>query len=118
MNFLRASSDVSAKLSVIAPPLLAQSCHAPSAPSIRGASSVRALICATEGRQLRSDPRFRRFTFMAHASTPNPNNKLSAETSPYLLQHKDNPVDWWPWGEEALAEAKRTNRPILLSVGY
>ena len=55
---------------------------------------------------------------MAHASIPNPNNKLSAETSPYLLQHKDNPVDWRPWGEEALAEAKRTNRPILLSVGY
>jgi uncharacterized protein YyaL (SSP411 family) len=55
---------------------------------------------------------------MAHTHTPNPNNRLSAETSPYLLQHKDNPVDWWPWGEEALAEAKRTNRPILLSVGY
>ena len=45
-------------------------------------------------------------------------NRLSAETSPYLLQHADNPVDWWPWGEEAFAEAKRTNRPILLSVGY
>jgi uncharacterized protein YyaL (SSP411 family) len=55
---------------------------------------------------------------MAHTHTPNPNNRLSAETSPYLLQHKDNPVDWWPWGEEALAEAQRTNRPILLSVGY
>ena len=45
-------------------------------------------------------------------------NRLGAETSPYLLQHKDNPVDWWPWGEAALAEAKRSNRPILLSVGY
>ena len=55
---------------------------------------------------------------MAHSSTPNPNNRLSAETSPYLLQHKDNPVDWWAWGEEALAEAKSSNRPILLSVGY
>jgi uncharacterized protein YyaL (SSP411 family) len=55
---------------------------------------------------------------MAHSSTPNPNNRLSAETSPYLLQHKDNPVDWWAWGEAALAEAKRSNRPILLSVGY
>jgi uncharacterized protein len=40
------------------------------------------------------------------------------ETSPYLLQHQDNPVDWWPWGPEALAQAKRSNRPILLSVGY
>ena len=45
-------------------------------------------------------------------------NRLGHETSPYLLQHKDNPVDWWPWGPEALAEAKSTNRPILLSVGY
>jgi uncharacterized protein YyaL (SSP411 family) len=45
-------------------------------------------------------------------------NRLAAATSPYLLQHKHNPVDWWTWGPEALAEAKRTNRPILLSVGY
>jgi len=45
-------------------------------------------------------------------------NRLAYETSPYLLQHKHNPVDWWPWGTEALAEAKRTNKPILLSVGY
>ena len=45
-------------------------------------------------------------------------NRLGRETSPYLLQHKDNPVHWWPWGEEALAEAKRANKPILLSVGY
>src|SRR5476651_34597 len=45
-------------------------------------------------------------------------NRLAAATSPYLLQHQHNPVDWWPWGPEALAEAKRSNRPILLSVGY
>ncbi|MBU2580326.1 MAG: thioredoxin domain-containing protein [Alphaproteobacteria bacterium] len=45
-------------------------------------------------------------------------NRLSETTSPYLLQHKDNPVHWWPWGEEALAEAKATGKPILLSVGY
>jgi len=45
-------------------------------------------------------------------------NRLSDATSPYLLQHKHNPVDWWQWGPEALAEAKRSNRPILLSVGY
>lgn len=45
-------------------------------------------------------------------------NRLAHETSPYLLQHKENPVAWWPWGPEALAEAKRSNRPILLSVGY
>ena len=45
-------------------------------------------------------------------------NRLGRETSPYLLQHKDNPVHWWAWGPEALAEAKRTGKPILLSVGY
>jgi uncharacterized protein YyaL (SSP411 family) len=45
-------------------------------------------------------------------------NRLVRETSPYLLQHAHNPVDWWPWGEEPLAEAQRSNRPILLSVGY
>ena len=45
-------------------------------------------------------------------------NRLSGETSPYLLQHKDNPVHWRPWGEEALAEARATGKPILLSVGY
>jgi len=45
-------------------------------------------------------------------------NRLSQATSPYLLQHKGNPVDWWEWGPEALAEAKRSNRPVLLSVGY
>jgi uncharacterized protein len=54
-------------------------------------------------------------------SPPHPSahgNRLAHETSPYLLQHKNNPVDWWPWGPEALAEAKRSNKPILLSVGY
>ena len=45
-------------------------------------------------------------------------NRLARETSPYLLQHADNPVDWWPWGPEALALAHRENKPILLSVGY
>ena len=45
-------------------------------------------------------------------------NRLGQETSPYLLQHQDNPVHWWAWGPEALAEAKRTGKPILLSVGY
>ena len=45
-------------------------------------------------------------------------NRLAEETSPYLLQHADNPVHWWAWGDDALAEAKRTGKPILLSVGY
>jgi uncharacterized protein YyaL (SSP411 family) len=45
-------------------------------------------------------------------------NRLAQETSPYLLQHADNPVDWYPWGEDALARAREDNRPILLSIGY
>jgi hypothetical protein len=45
-------------------------------------------------------------------------NRLAQETSPYLLQHKDNPVEWYPWGPEALERARAEDRPILLSIGY
>ena len=45
-------------------------------------------------------------------------NRLARETSPYLRQHADNPVDWWPWSDEALAHARREKKPILLSIGY
>jgi uncharacterized protein YyaL (SSP411 family) len=45
-------------------------------------------------------------------------NRLADETSPYLRQHKDNPVDWYPWGDEAFAKAKAEDKPIMLSVGY
>ncbi|MSP11965.1 MAG: thioredoxin domain-containing protein [Chloroflexi bacterium] len=45
-------------------------------------------------------------------------NRLGQETSPYLLQHADNPVDWYPWGPEALGKAQQENKPILLSIGY
>src|SRR3954452_17691272 len=45
-------------------------------------------------------------------------NRLAGETSPYLLQHADNPVDWYPWGEGARGRAKREDRPILLWIGY
>ena len=55
---------------------------------------------------------------MSASSDPAHENRLAGATSPYLLQHKHNPVDWWPWGPDALAEAQRSNRPILLSVGY
>src|SRR5262245_13487399 len=55
---------------------------------------------------------------MTSDQTATHENRLAHESSPYLLQHKHNPVDWWPWGTEALAEAKRSNKPILLSVGY
>lgn len=45
-------------------------------------------------------------------------NRLAQESSPYLLQHKDNPVDWYPWGQEAIAKARREQKPIFLSIGY
>jgi len=45
-------------------------------------------------------------------------NRLTGETSPYLLQHAHNPVDWYPWGPEALARARAEDKPILLSIGY
>lgn len=48
----------------------------------------------------------------------NPENKLSTEKSPYLLQHADNPVNWYPWGEEAFEQAKLQDKPVFLSVGY
>jgi uncharacterized protein len=52
------------------------------------------------------------------ASKERPSNRLAKETSPYLLLHAHNPVDWYPWGPEALARAKAENKPIFLSVGY
>jgi uncharacterized protein len=45
-------------------------------------------------------------------------NRLGGESSPYLLQHKDNPVDWYPWGEEAISRARAEDRPLLVSIGY
>ena len=55
-----------------------------------------------------------------HAGTTGPahTNRLIQETSPYLLQHAHNPVEWYPWGDEAFAHAKAEDRPILLSIGY
>ncbi|MFN6944015.1 MAG: thioredoxin domain-containing protein [Cytophagaceae bacterium] len=53
-----------------------------------------------------------------HVSTPNKANRLINESSPYLLQHAYNPVEWHPWGEEALEKAKAEDKPILVSIGY
>ncbi|MBI3597262.1 MAG: thioredoxin domain-containing protein [Nitrospirae bacterium] len=55
---------------------------------------------------------------MSQDSTHKHTNRLIHETSPYLLQHAHNPVDWYPWGEEALGKAKEEDKPILLSIGY
>src|SRR5713101_6271362 len=49
---------------------------------------------------------------------PRPANRLGKESSPYLLQHAHNPVDWYPWGPEAFARAKKENKLIFLSIGY
>jgi uncharacterized protein len=57
-------------------------------------------------------------TTSTHDASPPHQNRLARETSPYLLQHGHNPVDWWPWGPDALAAAKASNKPILLSIGY
>lgn len=46
------------------------------------------------------------------------NNRLVFEKSPYLLQHAHNPVNWFPWGEEAFSKAARENKPVFLSIGY
>src|SRR5437660_10819499 len=51
-------------------------------------------------------------------ANPAHTNRLAREKSPYLLQHAHNPVDWYPWGEEAFAKARRENKPIFLSIGY
>lgn len=57
-------------------------------------------------------------TSSAERKEPTSMNRLAKETSPYLLQHKTNPVDWYPWGEEAFEAARKQNKPIFLSVGY
>ena len=51
-------------------------------------------------------------------SEPKHTNRLSNEASPYLQQHQHNPVDWYPWGEEAFNKARNDQKPILLSIGY
>ena len=53
-----------------------------------------------------------------HSSSAHPANRLASETSPYLLQHAHNPVDWYPWGSEAFLKAKLEDKPVFLSVGY
>lgn len=55
------------------------------------------------------------YKIMSHSKA---SNRLIDEKSPYLLQHANNPVDWYPWGEEAFAKANADNKPIFLSIGY
>ncbi|MFT3917406.1 MAG: thioredoxin domain-containing protein [Anaeromyxobacteraceae bacterium] len=72
------------------------------------------LEAAARGRAGREPPR----THHLEGGLPRFTNRLALERSPYLRQHAHNPVSWWPWGPEALEEARRTGRPIFLSVGY
>ena len=65
---------------------------------------------------LSSDPVFKARQQMTAAARSS--NRLAQETSPYLLQHAHNPVDWYPWGEEAFATARTEDKPIFLSIGY
>src|SRR5438067_558929 len=65
-----------------------------------------------------AETRTRKGSAMTAQAEPKHTNRLIHETSPYLLQHAYNPVDWYAWGEEALARARAEDRPILLSVGY
>ena len=55
---------------------------------------------------------------MSSDAVPSHTNRLSRETSPYLLQHAHNPVDWYAWGDEALTRARAERKPIFLSIGY
>src|SRR5574342_652606 len=55
---------------------------------------------------------------MSNAESPKHTNRLAQESSPYLLQHAHNPVDWYAWGEEALEKSRRENKPIFHSIGY
>jgi uncharacterized protein YyaL (SSP411 family) len=59
-----------------------------------------------------------RTSHLLEDGAPRYTNRLIRESSPYLLQHAHNPVNWYPWGEEAFADAKRLGRPVLLSIGY
>ena len=80
-------------------------------------SPANARYLATKARPRR--PRARRRALSVWPATAGPmSNRLASATSPYLLQHKDNPVDWWEWSPEAFTEARERDVPVLLSVGY
>jgi hypothetical protein len=77
------------------------------------------LIAALRGRWAARDTAYRpRTRHLLSDGSPKYTNRLFLESSPYLLQHAHNPVDWYPWGDEAFEAARRLGRPVLLSVGY
>jgi hypothetical protein len=82
---------------------------------VKSAALVKSLAAAFAAKNKAYRPRTKH---LKADGSPKYINRLIRSTSPYLLQHAHNPVDWRPWGEEALAEAQRLNRPLLISVGY
>jgi uncharacterized protein YyaL (SSP411 family) len=79
------------------------------------------VACAVKARRATLATTILLGAFMTHSSTPekpSKKNRLADSKSPYLLQHAENPVDWYPWGEEAFRAAKEQDRPIFLSIGY
>src|SRR5262245_47785670 len=65
-----------------------------------------------------SEPTSRKTETMTAMTARRHTNRLAQATSPYLLQHAHNPVDWWPWCDEALEKARKEDKPIFLSIGY
>ena len=84
----------------------------PRARRYRECSSARALLSIIRGRG------FAALDSTQAMTEGGRENRLARESSPYLLLHARNPVDWYPWGEEALARARAEDKPILLSIGY
>src|SRR5262245_18072623 len=83
-----------------------------------GRSAMRWSLLLTAVVAMAAGPRQETSNMTTTTSAPRHTNRLIDATSPYLLQHALNPVDWWPWGDEALATAKREYKPIFLSIGY
>ena len=81
----------------------------------RSPETSRALLAGLTGRGKGYRPRTRH---LEADGSPKYTNRLILESSPYLLQHAHNPVDWYPWGDEAFETAERLGRPVLLSIGY
>ena len=89
--------------------------------SVAGFSRTRSHHMSNETRHLRhpkGETHMPRTKHLNSDGSPMFTNRLSHETSPYLLQHAHNPVDWFSWGEEAMIEAKKLNRPLFVSIGY
>jgi uncharacterized protein YyaL (SSP411 family) len=91
---------------------------APPAPALPGAAPFEPALATRLGAAARAAAGTARTRHRLPDGTPRYTNRLALERSPYLLQHAHNPVNWYPWGEDAFAVAAREGRPVLLSIGY